>query len=169
MSKHYLSRFSSSSSSSSSPSISSYLFSSFSLRLPAFLSLPLLCLSATLTLAGVATNAHAADSSAQAQLTHWEQAAGTPGNADRGMRLFTSTHGQEWSCASCHGKPPTQDGQHANTGKTIAPLAPAYNSKRFTVLAKSDKWFRRNCNDVLGRECTATEKADVLAYLINIK
>jgi hypothetical protein len=148
---------------------SSFSFSRSPLRLPAFLSAPLLCLSVAFTVVGLATTAHAADSSAQAQLTHWEQAAGTPGNADRGMRLFTSTHGQEWSCASCHGKPPTQDTQHANTGKTIAPLAPAYNPKRFTVLAKSDKWFRRNCNDVLGRECTATEKADVLAYLINIK
>ena len=29
-----------------------------------------------------------------------------------------------------------------------------------------DKWFRRNCNDVLSRECTAVEKADVLAWLL---
>jgi hypothetical protein len=29
-----------------------------------------------------------------------------------------------------------------------------------------EKWFRRNCNDVLGRTCTPSEKADVMAYLL---
>ncbi|MFN3630954.1 MAG: DUF1924 domain-containing protein, partial [Casimicrobiaceae bacterium] len=28
---------------------------------------------------------------------------------------------------------------------------------------------RRNCKDVLSRECSAAEKADVLAYLIRLK
>jgi hypothetical protein len=32
-----------------------------------------------------------------------------------------------------------------------------------------DKWFARNCKDVLGRECSALEIADVLAYLANLK
>lgn len=40
------------------------------------------------------------------------------------------------------------------------------NAERFTNEAKVEKWFRRNCNDVLGRACTFSEKADVLAYLI---
>jgi hypothetical protein len=48
-------------------------------------------------------------------------------------------------------------------------LAPAFNAKAFTDTAKVDKWFKRNCKDVLSRECSAQEKADVLAYLINIK
>ena len=48
-------------------------------------------------------------------------------------------------------------------------LAPAFNPERFTDPAKSEKWFRRNCNDVLARECTAAEKADVLAWLISLK
>jgi hypothetical protein len=52
------------------------------------------------------------------------------------------------------------------TGKAIAPLAPAANAERFTDAGKAEKWFRRNCNDVLGRACTASEKADVLAYLL---
>ena len=72
-------------------------------------------------------------------------------------------------CASCHGTPPTAQGKHASTGKPIAPLAPAFNPKAFTDTAKVDKWFRRNCNDVLSRECTAVEKADVLAYLNALK
>ena len=55
------------------------------------------------------------------------------------------------------------------TGKPIAPLAPLANGERFTDLAFADKWFRRNCNDVLGRACTAQEKGDVLAYLMQVK
>mgnify|MGYP002148010371 CR=1 FL=1 len=57
----------------------------------------------------------------------------------------------------------------ANTGKTISALAPAFNPERFTDPAKSEKWFRRNCNDVLARECTAAEKADMLAWLVSLK
>ena len=45
---------------------------------------------------------------------------------------------------------------------------PAFNPERFTETAKVDKWFRRNCNDVLKRECTAAEKADVLAWLLKL-
>jgi hypothetical protein len=87
-------------------------------------------------------------------------------SAQRGGQFFTARHGAEWSCASCHGNPPTAQGKHAKTGKSIAPLAPAANPERFTVEAKTEKWFRRNCNDVLGRACTASEKADVLAFLL---
>ena len=87
----------------------------------------------------------------------------------RGQRFFTASHGREWSCASCHGAVPNQAGTHAATGKSIAPLAPAFNPERFTDSAKAEKWFRRNCNDVAGRECTAAEKADVLSWLLTIK
>lgn len=92
-----------------------------------------------------------------------------PTAADRGQQLFTTTHGREWSCASCHGTVPTQTGKHASTGKPIAPLAPAFNPERFSDPAKTEKWFRRNCNDVMGRECTAAEKADVLSWLMSLK
>jgi cytochrome c peroxidase len=87
-------------------------------------------------------------------------------SAQRGERLFNARHGSEWSCSSCHGSPPTSQGKHVKTGKAIAPLAPAANAERFTNAGKAEKWFRRNCNDVLGRACTASEKADVLAYLL---
>jgi hypothetical protein len=112
---------------------------------------------------------HAADTTPAAQLQHWSAQAGSPGNAASGQRFFNAKHGGEWSCASCHGTPPTAQGQHANTGKPIAPLAPAFNPKAFTDTAKVDKWFKRNCNDVLSRACSATEKADVLAYLNSLK
>jgi hypothetical protein len=96
------------------------------------------------------------------------QAAAPPEPA-RGRQLFTARHGREWSCASCHGAQPTQPGRHAATGKPIGPLAPAFNAARFTDAAKADKWFRRNCNDVMGRECSAAEKADVLSWLLSIR
>ena len=86
-------------------------------------------------------------------------------SAQRGAQFFSARHGGEWSCASCHGSPPTGQGKHAKTGKSIAPLAPAANAERFADAAKVEKWFRRNCNDVLGRACTPAEKADVLAYV----
>jgi len=95
--------------------------------------------------------------------------AGAPANAARGQALFTTRHGREWSCSSCHGAVPTQAGSHAATGKAIAPLAPAFNAQRFVDAAKTEKWFRRNCNDVVGRECSAAEKADVLGWLRTLK
>jgi 1,6-anhydro-N-acetylmuramate kinase len=95
--------------------------------------------------------------------------AGSPPAPARGQRLFTTGHRRDWSCASCHGELPTQPGRHASTGKPIAPLAPAFDAARFTDAAKVEKWFRRNCNDVLGRECSAAEKADVLSWLQTFK
>ena len=90
-------------------------------------------------------------------------------SASRGEQFFNAKHGKEWSCASCHENPPNHDTKHIVTGKVIKPLAPSANPARFNDEAKVDKWFKRNCNDVLGRECTAQEKADVLAWLISIK
>lgn len=87
----------------------------------------------------------------------------------RGEQFFNSKHGKEWSCASCHENPPNHDTKHIVTGKVIKPLAPVANPTRFTDDAKVEKWFKRNCNDVLGRECTAQEKADVLSWLMTVK
>lgn len=88
--------------------------------------------------------------------------------AARGERFFRDTHGGDWSCATCHGVDPTGAGEHAVTGKRIEPLAPAANPARFTDAAKVGKWFKRNCNDVLGRPCTVQEKGDVLAWLMSL-
>lgn len=100
--------------------------------------------------------------------TYAEEAKIVP-SATRGLEFFTKKHGQEWSCASCHSTPPNKETRHIVTDKVIAPLAPSANPKRFTDLAKVDKWFKRNCKDVLSRECTSAEKADVLAYLNSIR
>lgn len=102
-------------------------------------------------------------------LASFQQAAGGSLSARRGEQFFKARHGAEWSCASCHTANPAATGRHAKTGKSIAPLAPAANPKRFTRPAKVSKWFKRNCNDVLGRECSAREKGDVLAYLLGIR
>jgi hypothetical protein len=103
------------------------------------------------------------------QLSALAAQAGRNPNLAQGQQFFNATHGREWSCASCHNALPTGNAKHASTGKPIEALAPAFNPERFTDPAKSEKWFRRNCNDVLARACTAAEKADVLAWLISLK
>jgi len=90
-------------------------------------------------------------------------------SAQRGETFFKSPHGGDWSCASCHTQSPVAAGRHAVTGTAITPLAPAASPARFTDPAKVEKWFTRNCNDVLKRVCTPAEKGDVLAYLISLK
>jgi mono/diheme cytochrome c family protein len=118
-------------------------------------------------LAALVSHANAATPSEM--LARYAAQAGTPAQPERGQQLFTSRHGREWSCSSCHGAVPVQIGKHAATGKAIGAMAVAVNAERFTDAAKVEKWFRRNCNDVMGRECTPAEKADVLAWLIALK
>jgi mono/diheme cytochrome c family protein len=121
-----------------------------------------------LILAGAALSPLAQATTAATQLAAYTAQAGAPAQAARGQQLFTSRHGHDWSCASCHTATPTVDGKHASTAKPIGPMAPAVNPERFADSAKTEKWFRRNCNDVMGRECTPTEKADVLAWLLTL-
>jgi Domain of unknown function (DUF1924) len=90
-------------------------------------------------------------------------------SAAAGRQFFDEKHGNDLSCSSCHTDNPAATGKHAKTGKIIEPLAPAANAKRFTDPAKVAKWFKRNCHDVLARECTPQEKGDVLAYLLTVK
>ncbi len=113
-------------------------------------------------------SAAAAPTSPQAQLAEWTAVAGKPASAERGRTFFTSQHGKDISCASCHGSMPIGPGKHVSTGKVLEPLAPAANPKSLTESTKVAKWFKRNCNDVLGRECSAQEKADVLAFLTSL-
>jgi hypothetical protein len=112
--------------------------------------------------------AHAA-TTPQEQLGAYAASAGAAASAERGQAFFTVRHGREWSCSTCHGAVPTQEGKHTVTGKAISPMAPAFNPTRFTDAGKTEKWFRRNCNDVVGRECTPAEKADLISWLITLK
>jgi mono/diheme cytochrome c family protein len=93
-------------------------------------------------------------------------------SAARGQAFFTARQGQHPempNCAACHGELPNRDGKHVGTGRRIKPLAPSANPARLSDAAATEKWFRRNCRDVLGRECSAVEKLDVIAFLRSIK
>ncbi|THF65078.1 DUF1924 domain-containing protein [Pseudothauera rhizosphaerae] len=68
------------------------------------------------------------------------------------------------SCATCHGDDPVQPGR-TRTGKAIEPMALSASPARYGDEAKVEKWFRRNCREVLGRECSAVEKGDWLSYV----
>lgn len=100
-----------------------------------------------------------------------KQAAGGEASAARGEQLYRGKPGggEVASCTACHGDNPRQAGKHVRTHKLIEPLAPVANASRFTDMANVEKWFRRNCNDVLGRACTAREKADFVAYMISLR
>ena len=115
------------------------------------------------------TSLHAMAATPTELLAGYSAQAGQSANAAKGEAFFKANHGQEWQCTSCHGKSPMTGGRHASTDKAIDPLAPAANAKRFTDSAKAEKWFRRNCKDVLARECSAAEKADVLAWLTSVR
>lgn len=92
-------------------------------------------------------------------------------DAAAGQAFFLGTHvggkPDTPSCTTCHTSDPRAMGK-TRAGKPIDPMAKSANPNRFTDQAKVDKWFLRNCNSVVGRECTANEKADVLAYLKSI-
>ena len=89
-------------------------------------------------------------------------------SAERGAAFYRAKHaggGEDTpSCTSCHGDNPKAPGQ-TRAGKAIEPLAVSVTPARFTEPAKVEKWFLRNCKGVLGRECTAQEKGDFIAFL----
>jgi mono/diheme cytochrome c family protein len=104
-------------------------------------------------------------------LAEYTAKAGSPPVPERGQKMFTTNFGKElgFSCSSCHGAVPVKSGQDLVAEKTIAPLAPAANAKRFTDRSRVEFMFKMNCKDVVGRECTAGEKADLLSWLLTLK
>jgi hypothetical protein len=107
---------------------------------------------------------------------HVTEAAGiTPGFAasgQRGREFFANKFKVSTkmpACSTCHTDNPTQPGKHAITGKTIKPLAPVSNAERLTDNTRVEKWFRRNCTEVVGRECSAAEKADFIQFLVEVR
>jgi len=103
-----------------------------------------------------------------------EARASEPGSsgfsAKNGQAFHTARHAggkpDTPACTACHGENPRNPGR-TKTGKSIEPMAVSINATRFTDAAKVEKWFRRNCNEVLGRECSPREKGDWLAYMIS--
>lgn len=93
------------------------------------------------------------------------------GDAARGKAFFFADHRggkpDTPSCVSCHSTNLAGPGA-TKAGKPIEPMAASVSPRRFTDAAEVEKWFRRNCGDVLGRECTPQEKSDVLAFLLSL-
>ncbi|MDF1620138.1 DUF1924 domain-containing protein [Pseudothioclava nitratireducens] len=126
----------------------------------------ILCLAAL-----AATPALAGDTTPEALIATYSAEAGQPADPARGEALFLAETGggkpDTPSCTTCHTADPTRAGQ-ARTGKAIEPLAPRANPARFTDTAHVEKWFGRNCNSVLGRDCTAAEKSDIITWLTGL-
>lgn len=100
-----------------------------------------------------------------------ENAAFAGFSVDRGASFFRTerahSDGKTVSCSTCHTADPRNQGK-TRANKVIEPLAPIANPQRFTDPAKVEKWFGRNCKDVLERACTAQEKGDFMQYLVNV-
>ena len=90
---------------------------------------------------------------------------------ERGQAFFHARHASGRpdtpSCTSCHTANLKNGGQQTRTGKAIEPMAASVAPQRYTEFSNVEKWFKRNCADVLGRECTLSEKGDLLAYLLS--
>ncbi|WP_222613775.1 DUF1924 domain-containing protein [Undibacterium seohonense] len=105
---------------------------------------------------GLAISATAQAETPQSILKQYEAQSKQTVSPDRGRVLFTTNHGRDWWCDSCHGNPPTQAVKHALTGKSITPLAPAFSPERFTDVTAdvpqhritNSAWFIHKHDDV---------------------
>ena len=90
----------------------------------------------------------------------------------QGEKIFrterVNSKGEKVSCMTCHTSNPKAEGL-TRANKVVEPLAPSVNKERFTDIAKVEKWFKRNCKDVLDRECTNTEKGHFTAWILSVK
>ncbi len=83
-------------------------------------------------------------------------------------REFT-LKGKQVSCSSCHTDNPANTGKHMVTGKPIKPLSPVVEKNRFSNVDKIEEKFVEHCNEIIGRDCTAVEKGNYIAYLLTVK
>ncbi|MDE2332946.1 MAG: DUF1924 domain-containing protein [Rhodospirillales bacterium] len=68
------------------------------------------------------------------------------------------------SCSYCHTTDPRNQGR-TRAGKIILPMAVSRTPSRFTKLSKVELWFRRNCQSVYRRACTAQEKGNYITFM----
>ena len=92
------------------------------------------------------------------------------GDANIGKKLWNTPFSgkapfTERSCKSCHTANLKNKGEHLRTGKVLKPLAPSINNLSLSKVKKVNKWFKRNCKWTIGKECSAQEKADILAFI----
>lgn len=89
--------------------------------------------------------------------------------ADRGETLFRTrwAGGDERTpaCTACHTDTPRQAGRNAKTGRPVEAVAVSVTPDRFTDAERVEKQFRRDCDSVLGRACTAREKGDYITFM----
>lgn len=87
----------------------------------------------------------------------------------RGQAFYLSQHTADPatpSCATCHGSQPTRAGR-TPAGRSIEPMAASAAPDRYSRPSRVERWFRRECDQVLGRACTALEKGDFLSYMLS--
>ncbi len=123
-----------------------------------------------LLLSGLSTTIVLADNTAVSEMLNvYKQQGATQPVARAGQRIwldtFISSDGSERSCTTCHGNDLKQTGKHVRTKKLIKPMAPSVNPDRLSNTRNIRKWFKRNCKWTIGRECTAVEKANLLAFI----
>ncbi|MFA6238001.1 MAG: DUF1924 domain-containing protein [Bacteriovorax sp.] len=89
-----------------------------------------------------------------------------------GEKLFrlerANSKNEKIGCTTCHTANPKAPGL-SRANKIIDPLAPIASKERFTDMAKVEKWFKRNCKDVLERECTVLEKGNFTKFMMSVK
>lgn len=119
-------------------------------------------------------SAHAVGGTLEEQLVRYAAQARA---ADSAFSGFSAARGEQFhsarsgtgkpdtpACSSCHGSDPATPGRTL-TGKTIEPVALSASPSRYADPEKVEKWFKRNCNEVLGRACSPAEKGDWLVYM----
>ncbi len=119
-----------------------------------------------------ASTSHVLAANPQNMLAMYQDQSGAQGSASRGEKFFFAkrahSNGETVSCTTCHTENPKATGK-TRANKIIEPIAPIANKERFTDPAKVEKWFKRNCKDVLERACTEQEKADFIAFMLSVK
>ncbi len=134
-------------------------------------------LAALLSLSAISAQASVANAKKLIIIYHTQAIAENkdfPGpSAEEGKVFFNNkvkaANGKETACASCHTANPANNGKNIETGKTIKPLSPFVNEKRFADFEKVEAKFTQHCVDILGADCTAAQKANYISYVLTEK
>lgn len=124
-----------------------------------------------ITFAAVIFSASATATVVDDLLKTYQGQGGSNFSVEQGKKRWHEDHpdpeesGKVRNCSSCHTDDFKAKGRHAKTGEPIDPLAPSVNKERLTDPKFIEKWFKRNCKWVIGRECTPQEKGDFLMFL----
>jgi hypothetical protein len=84
-------------------------------------------------------------------------------------RKAAGAHHDQIPCRACHVVFSRQPEGQRPTRRELRALAPSANPERFTNEWRTEYWFGYNCKLLLGRECTAQEKGDLITWLLSIK